>query len=117
MPRQKKPRTMEFYIKRALRKIWGWDPNRKQAKVRAQLKPRRAGFELYQCEKCGEAPLARQDVEIDHIVPVGSFDGDWTGYINRLFCPPEGLQVLCKAKCHRAKTDNEATARAKARKE
>ncbi len=109
---------MEFYIKRALRQIWGWDPERRKAKLRAQIKPRQAGFELYRCEQCELAPLARQDVEIDHKVPVGTFDGDWTGFIGRLFCPADGLQVLCKTVCHRGKTDSEAAARAaKRRKE
>jgi hypothetical protein len=106
----RKPRDHVFYIKRSLREIWGWHDERNKAKRRAAICYVR-GRETFRCEGCGKEPLKRDEVEIDHTEPVGSFDGDWTGYINRMFCPAEGLKILCKDTCHRAKTDAENAAR------
>lgn len=55
------------------------------------------------CEKCDQWS---DKLEVDHIVPVAKitgWDGDWTGYIDRLMIGPEGLQCLCTS-CHYALT-------------
>jgi 5-methylcytosine-specific restriction endonuclease McrA len=55
------------------------------------------------CNSCKKLYSALE-VEVDHIEEVGSFTGDWNEYIDRLFCPMENLQVLCK-ECHKIKTE------------
>lgn len=46
-------------------------------------------------------------VQIDHITPIAINSESWDDYINRLLCPVEELQVLCKA-CHKIKTKEES---------
>lgn len=61
-----------------------------------------------QCAECkGWFPLA--DVSVDHVVATGSLRSmeDLPGFVSRLFCEKEGLQVLCNDKCHAAKTARE----------
>lgn len=62
----------------------------------------------YICAAC-KNEFTSKDVEVDHISPVVSVgDGfiDWNTFIERLYCPKENLQVLCKA-CHKKKTKEE----------
>jgi 5-methylcytosine-specific restriction endonuclease McrA len=63
------------------------------------------------CAKCGNHyPL--KEAAVDHITPVGtlkSFD-DLPGFVERLFCGVEGLQVLCET-CHNEKTQEERRTR------
>lgn len=54
--------------------------------------------------KCAQCQGTFEKVEIDHIEEVGKFDGDWTTYINRLFCPIDNLRCLCPI-CHLEKTN------------
>jgi hypothetical protein len=111
-------KQIQKYIFQHLRRIWGWDPARKAAKARALAGKDKSGNHLFRCEQCNAQPLARTEVEIDHIVsvmPPTGWDEDWTGYINRMFCPAEGLRVLCKP-CHRPKSNAENESRRKARK-
>ena len=64
--------------------------------------------EHYQCKKCKNS-FIKNDVQVDHKKPVvDPKDGfvDWNTYIDRLFCEPKNLQVLCKA-CHKVKTQKE----------
>ena len=42
-------------------------------------------------------------LEVDHKVSIGSFTGDWTEYIGRMFCDQSNLQRLCH-ECHLRKT-------------
>ena len=54
----------------------------------------------YQCAECSKW-LKQSEVEVDHIEPCGSlrsFD-DLPGFVERLFCEPDKLRVLCKP-CH-----------------
>lgn len=90
----------------ALRRLWMTTPTRKQKKASRKI----AGTDAYLCEQCRRPA---QKVEVDHIEPVGSPSGSdgWDGFMRRLFCGPEGLRVLCKSKCHKAKTAAEAAAR------
>jgi len=73
-----------------------------EAKRVAQNNPR-AKWE-YLCTSCFCWYL-QKDVTVDHIVPCGSLRSyaDLAGFVERLFCPAEGLQVLCKP-CHLLKT-------------
>lgn len=66
----------------------------------------------YKCAGCSEL-FKRDQIHIDHIEPVIPVDGtfeDWNTFIERLFCGPEGLQVLC-VQCHEDKTLCENIAR------
>lgn len=58
----------------------------------------------YLCTACLEWHLAK-DVTVDHIEPCGSLRSyaDLAGFVERMFCPAAGLQVLCKS-CHTLKT-------------
>lgn len=72
------------------------------------LKLARVGPNQYRCARC-RGKYRRENVQVDHIKPVVSlagFNGDWTEVINRLFCPVEGLQILC-IPCHHKKTELE----------
>ena len=62
---------------------------------------------MYECASCNEQ-FRQKDVQVDHIVQAGSlktFD-DLSGFAERLFCGPEGLQILCTT-CHDTKTKME----------
>lgn len=50
----------------------------------------------------------QKDVQVDHIIPAGSLQStdDLKGFVERLFCSIDGLQVLCKP-CHDDKTQKE----------
>lgn len=59
------------------------------------------------CAECkGEFP--QTGIQVDHIVPVVGHEGfvSWDSFIDRMFCPVENLQILCKA-CHKVKTAKE----------
>lgn len=59
----------------------------------------------YRCTHCKKW-FPEKEVEVDHIIEAGSLRNgdDLKGFVERLFCEKDGLQVLCKAKCHREKT-------------
>ena len=107
-----------------IRKEWMYSkPYRdalKRAKVPYSSPENRRKFQI-KCEQCGEQYFLGERVvtgqtkagkdktslayQVDHKKDVGSmksFD-NLGGVIKRLFCPPEGLQVLCKF-CHNKKT-------------
>lgn len=91
-------------IRWALRKLWMTSPTRHQA-----VKSARISRGLYVCRECTRA-FKISEVQVDHIVPVGKTPGvrgagdvTWDEFMRRLFCPVEGLQVLCHG-CHQAKT-------------
>jgi len=67
---------------------------------------KRQKFE-YKCNSCNEY-FADKFINVDHIIPAGSLNssGDLPGFIERLFCEQENLQVLC-TKCHDEKTNLE----------
>lgn len=56
---------------------------------------------VFICNSCKEG-FGRKEVNVDHIVPVDSFDS-WDNIIARVYPGVEGLQVLCKP-CHLIKT-------------
>jgi 5-methylcytosine-specific restriction endonuclease McrA len=84
------------YIKAALRRTWGRSKQRQAA-----LKSAKIAYGKYKCEKC-HGVFQRKKIEVDHIVAVGRFK-DFNTYIERLFCPSSGLQILC-IPCHKSKS-------------
>jgi 5-methylcytosine-specific restriction endonuclease McrA len=82
-------------IRIACRKVWMWSYPRKLVKQRCIKEDG-----LFHCEQCGNVT---RELKIDHINKVGDVDA---GFLNRLFCPSNQLQGLCK-KCHDAKTKEE----------
>lgn len=77
----------------------------------------------YKCTSCGEF-FKKQEFVVDHIEPVIPLEGlpqqgdlpDFNIYAERLFCPKENLQGLCKT-CHDAKSKEENKQRRKFKKE
>jgi 5-methylcytosine-specific restriction endonuclease McrA len=61
----------------------------------------------YRCASC-EQLFMQKDVQVDHIIPAGSLKSfaDLPSFVERLFCGPDGLQVMCKP-CHKIKTEEE----------
>lgn len=58
----------------------------------------------YQCNLCKKW-WADKEIEVDHIDEAGSLKSgdDLKGFVERLFCEVDGLQLLCKG-CHNKKT-------------
>ena len=67
---------------------------------------KRQKFE-YQCNHCKDW-FPEKEINVDHICPAGSLNSaqNLPGFVERLFCEVDGLQVLCE-KCHNIKTQNE----------
>ena len=85
-----------------------WKPMM-EAKMKARRKNESENTRLkweFQCKQCSDWFPDKQ-VEIDHIVPVGSLKcaDDLAGFLERL-TPEDGFQVLCVS-CHREKTNKE----------
>ena len=59
----------------------------------------------YQCAACKNY-FSDKEIQVDHKIEAGSLKSgkDLEGFVERLFCEKEGLQVVCKA-CHKKKTD------------
>lgn len=101
-----KSRYFQF-IRSALRQAFSRYPVKYQVKDQAKRelkhKKGRQKYE-YQCSKCGRW-FAGKEVEVDHIVPAGSLKDydDLPGFVSRMFCEEDGLQVLCR-ECHKGKT-------------
>jgi 5-methylcytosine-specific restriction endonuclease McrA len=117
-PRVAKPRnagTMTesafwSFIRSALRQKSRWWKPITQCKMKAR-RPykgpnKRQKFE-YQCKECQQWFPDKQ-VNVDHITPAGTLRcaNDLPGFVERLFCEIDGLQVLC-SKCHDKKTKQE----------
>lgn len=64
---------------------------------------KRQKFE-YQCASC-EKWFPEKQINVDHVIPAGSLNcaADLPGFVERLFCEIDNLQVLCE-KCHDKKT-------------
>lgn len=67
---------------------------------------KRQKFE-YQCNHCKQW-FSEKKISVDHIIPCGALNcgDDVAGFIERLFCEVDGLQVLCED-CHIEKTKSE----------
>ena len=76
---------------------------------------KRQKFE-YQCNQCKDW-FADKKINVDHIMPAGTLTcaQDLPGFVERLFCEVDNLQVLC-TDCHDIKTQNENGRRKRNRK-
>jgi hypothetical protein len=97
------------YLRRYIRQIWGWSPERKAVKKRAQVSKLP---EAFKCEKCGAHPLKKGEYEVNHIKPCedvrGWDEGDkWNGFIERTITPGvDGIELVCKP-CHKKITNDQ----------
>ena len=82
-------------VRAAVRLVWSRCHARRLCQKRAEI-----GEGYSQCEQC---KTKVPKVYIDHTVCVGDMD---YGFLERLFCPSNGLKALCKG-CHDAKTKEE----------
>ena len=83
-----------------------WAP-RKKVEIAARRPSQSDNKKLkweYQCSRCG-GWFPHKETAVDHIVPAGTLlsFADVAGFVERLFCEPNGLVVLCE-RCHHAKT-------------
>lgn len=98
------------FIRSALRqKSRFWKPIKlcKEAARREYNGPnKRQRFE-YQCYTCKQW-YPEKAINVDHIIPAGSLNQaqDLPGFVDRLFCEVDNLQVLCES-CHNVKTQQE----------
>lgn len=95
------------FIRSALRqKSRWWKPiwEAKQAARRRYRWLNKRQLREYQCNCCKEW-VADKDCQVDHIIECGSLtcSADVPGFIERLFCEVDGLQIMC-TKCHNKKT-------------
>lgn len=90
------------------RRWWAKNVAKLEARVDQAIDPR-TGRVCWRsrCAMCGGLEWEK-DVVIDHrdpMIPVAGFD-NWDGVITRMFCEPNGYQVLHEA-CHAQKTRGE----------
>lgn len=98
------------FIRSALRQKSRWWKPITQCKHKARRvykgPNKRQKFE-YQCKQC-QHWFAEKHINVDHITPAGTLRcaNDLPGFVERLFCEIDGLQVLCST-CHDKKTKQE----------
>ena len=102
------------FIRGHLRRAFSRYPPKYQVRNAAKrtVKGKRWKYE-YKCNICKKW-FKDSEVEVDHIEQCGSLRDydDLPTFVRRLFCEPEGLQVVCK-KCHKSKTDEQRNANEK----
>ena len=103
------------FIRSALRQAYSRYPVKFQVKKDAERTV--TGFRHkyeYQCAKCS-GWFTGKEIQVDHIEPAGKLSNykDLAGFVKRLFCEADGMQVLC-LECHQSKTNAERKARKKA---
>ena len=112
LPRERNAGTMTnamfwSFIRSALRNKSRWWKPITQCRISARRAykgtNKRQKFE-YQCNKCKNWFPDKQ-IAVDHKIPAGSLNSgdDLKGFVERLFCEEEHLQVLCSG-CHDVKT-------------
>ena len=100
------------FIRSALRQKSRWWKPIAQAKAKAKRDykgPLKRQRYEYQCAECSQWFPDKQ-INVDHIIPAGTLRcaNDLPGFVERLFCEVDNLQVLC-SKCHDKKTQHEKT--------
>jgi 5-methylcytosine-specific restriction endonuclease McrA len=95
------------FIRSALRQKSRWWKPITECKINAR-RPykgpnKRQKFE-YECNACHKW-FPDKKINVDHIIGAGSLkcSNDLPGFVDRLFCEQDNLQVLCET-CHDAKT-------------
>jgi len=107
-PKKKKVGIPKSKIMSAVRRLWLYSDERKEALNRNVTED---GF--HRCEICR---ALTEHYALDHkipVVPLTGFDG-YTEAFTRMFCPAEDLQKICDS-CHGKKTAYEAGERKKNR--
>ena len=95
------------FIRSALRQKSRWWKPITECKLKAKRAykgpNKRQKFE-YKCAACNNW-FPEKQINVDHIKPAGSLNcaQDLPGFVERLFCEIDNLQVLCE-KCHDVKT-------------
>jgi hypothetical protein len=98
------------FIRSSLRSAFSRYPVKHAVKQKAKrtiTKEKRKGNQRYEYQcACCKAWYPNKEVEVDHIIACGSLRcyDDLAGFVKRMFCEADGLQVLCKT-CHRSKTN------------
>lgn len=95
------------FIRTALRRTHQRWPAKRIARQQARRKNKASSGRLKwesQCACCKKW-FPDKETELDHIIECGSLRSydDLPGFVRRLFCEPEGYQVLC-IPCHSVKT-------------
>ena len=95
------------FIRSALRqKSRWWKPISlcKQKARRNYKGPNKRQKYEYQCNHCKKW-YAEKNINVDHIIPAGTLTcaNDLPGFVERLFCEIDNLQVLC-THCHDIKS-------------
>lgn len=102
------------FIRSSLRQKSRWWKPITECKIAAKKaykgENKRQKFE-YHCNSC-KGWFPEKNINVDHIIPAGSLrsGADLLGFIERLFCEVENLQVLCES-CHTTKTQSEKTSK------
>ena len=98
------------FIRSALRQKSRWWKPITECKMKSRRAykglNKRQKFE-YQCNTCKKW-FPEKQINVDHIVGAGSLNcsADLAGFVDRLFCEQDNLQVLCET-CHNTKTQLE----------
>lgn len=102
------------FIRSALRQKSRWWKPITQCKMKSRRTykgpNKRQKFE-YQCNVC-KGWFPDKKINVDHVIPAGTLRcaNDLPGFVERLFCEIDNLQVLC-SNCHDVKTKNEKDGR------
>jgi 5-methylcytosine-specific restriction endonuclease McrA len=123
-PRVAKPRnagTMTesafwSFIRSALRQKSRWWKPILQAKHKARRMykgPNKRQKYEFMCQSCNKWYMEKY-INVDHITPAGTLScaADLPGFVERLFCEVDNLQVLCST-CHNEKTKMEKSCKKK----
>lgn len=98
------------FIRSSLRQKSRWWKPIGEAKQKAKRPYKGRGNQRkweYQCAECLQW-FPDKEVNVDHIIPAGTLRcaADLPGFVERLFCEIDNLQVLCNV-CHNKKTQDE----------